>query len=131
MAAALALVAGSFTAANLAHSTSPAPVAQHASSASTVRSAALLTADGRPVGRTYAYDGNPSWVFMDVNASGLRGTYTCELHLADGATVSAGVVVVYHGTGDWAHTVKVQASGIRQATLQTSTGVAVASATFS
>ena len=87
-------------------------------------------ADGRPLGRTYAYGGNPSWVFMDVNASGLSGTYTCELHLADGATVPAGVVVVYHGTGDWAHTVEVQASQIRRATLVTSTGVTVASATF-
>ena len=98
---------------------------------STVRSGALLTADGRPLGRTYAYGGSPSWVFMDVTASGLSGIYTCELHLADGATVTAGVVVVYHGTGDWAHTVKVQAGQIRGATLVASTGVTVATATFS
>ena len=91
----------------------------------------MLTADGRPLGRTYAYGGNPSWVFMDVTASGLSGIYTCELHLADGATVPAGVVVVYHGTGDWAHTVKVQASQIRGATLVASTGATVATATFS
>jgi hypothetical protein len=129
-AAALALVAGTFTAANLAGGTSPAPVAQQAPTAGTVRSGALLSADGRPLGRTYAYGGNPSWVFMDVHASGLSGMYTCELHLADGATVPAGVVVVYHGTGDWAHTVKVQASQIRRATLVTSTGVTVANATF-
>jgi hypothetical protein len=129
-AAVLALVAGSFTAANLAGGTSPAPVAQQAPSAGTVRSGALLTADGLPLGRTYAYGGNPSWVFMDVRTSALSGMYTCELHLADGATVPAGVVVVYHGTGDWAHTVKVQASQIRRATLVTSTGVTVASATF-
>ena len=129
-AAAVALVAAMLAAAHLADGTSPAPVAQQAPSATTVRSGALLTADGRPLGRTYVYGGNPSWVFMDVHASGLSGIYTCELHLADGATAPAGVVVVYHGTGDWAHTVKIQASQIRRATLVTSTGVTVASATF-
>jgi hypothetical protein len=129
-AAALALVGGTFTAATLAASTSPAPVAQQGPSATAVRSGALLTADGHPLGRTYAYGGNPSWVFMNVNAGGLSGTYTCELHLADGATIPAGIVVVYHGTGDWAHTVKVRASQIRRATLVTAAGVTVASATF-
>jgi hypothetical protein len=129
-AAVVAVVAGGFAAANLAGSSSPAPVAHQGPGASTIRSGVLLTADGRPLGRAYAYGGNPSWVFMDVHASGLSGVYTCELHLVDGATVPAGVVVVYQGIGDWAHTVKVQASQIRRATLVTSTGVTVASATF-
>ena len=68
---------------------------------------------------------------MDVHGSGLNGMYTCELQLADGTTVPAGVVIVYHGTGDWAHTVTVQASEVHRATLVTSTGVTVATATFS
>jgi hypothetical protein len=130
-AAAVALVAGTFTATNLLSGTSPAPVAQQAPSATTVRSGTLLTADGRPLGHSYAYGGNPAWVFIDVDATGLNGMYTCELHLADGTTVPAGLVAVYQGTGDWAHTVKVQAGQIRQATLVTSTGLTVASATFS
>lgn len=130
-AAAVALVGSAFTAANLVGAHSPAPVAQRAPIAGTVRSGALLTADGRPLGRTYAYSGNPSWVFMDVHDSGLSGTYTCELHLADGTTVPAGLVVVYNGTGDWAHTVKIQASQIQRATLVNSTGATVASASFS
>ena len=129
-AAAAALVAATFTATNLVGGHSPAPVAQK-STASTVRSGVLLTADGRPLGYTYAYSGNPSWIFMDVKGSSLTGTYTCELHLADGATVPAGLVVVYNGTGDWAHTVRVQADQVRQATLVTAAGVTVASATLS
>jgi hypothetical protein len=130
-AAAAALVASTFTATNLIGAHSPAPVAQQAPNASTVRSGDLLTAAGRPLGRAYAYGGNPSWVFMDVHASDLNGMYTCELQLTDGTTVPAGVVMVYHGTGDWAHTVTVQAGQVQRATLVTSTGVTVASATFS
>lgn len=130
-AAAVALVAGTFTATNLIGPHSPAPTAQRPPNAATVRSGALLTAAGRPLGRAYAYNGNPSWMFMDVHTSDLNGTYTCELHLADGTTVPAGVVMVYHGAGDWAHTVTVQASEVQRATLVTSTGVTVATATFS
>ncbi len=130
-AAAVALVAGTFTATNLIGAHSPTPVAQQAPNATTVRSGDLLTIAGRPLGRAYAYSGNPSWVFMDVHASGLNGMYTCELHLADGTTVAAGVVMVYDGTGDWAHTVPVQASQVQRATLVTSTGVTVATAAFS
>jgi hypothetical protein len=130
-AAAVALVAGTFTATSLAGGNSPAPMAQQAPSTNTVRSAALLTTDGRPLGYSYAYGGKPAWVFIDVHAPGLNGEYTCELHLADGTTVPAGLVAVYQGTGDWAHTVTVQASQIRRAALVTSAGLTVASATFS
>jgi hypothetical protein len=130
-AAAAALVAGTFGATNLVGGHSAAPVAQRATSAQTVRSADLVSVDGRSLGRSYAYTGNPSWVFIDVQNPALNGAYACELHLVDGTTVPAGLVVVYDGTGDWAHTVKVQVNQLRQATLVTPTGVTVASATFS
>jgi hypothetical protein len=130
-AAAVALVAGTYTATNLVGAHSPAPVAQPAVTATAVRSGDLLTAAGRRLGQAYAYNANPSWVFMDVHASDLNGTYTCELHLEDGTTVTAGVVMVYHGTGDWAHTVTIPASQVQRATLVASTGVTVATATFS
>jgi hypothetical protein len=129
-AAAVLLVASTFTATSLMGRHSPAPVAQPAPNAATVHSGALLTSDGRPMGRMYAYNGNPSWVFIDVRGNALNGVYTCMLQLVDGATVPAGLVTVYNGTGDWAHTVKVQASQLRRATLVTPTGVTVATATF-
>ncbi|HUE60828.1 MAG TPA: hypothetical protein VMO88_14730 [Acidimicrobiales bacterium] len=128
-AAAVFLVASTFTATNLVGGHSAAPVAQPAGAAA-VHSGALLTSDGRPMGRMYAYSGNPSWVFIDVRGSALTGVYTCMLQLADGTSVPAGLVTVYNGTGDWAHTVKVQASELRQATLVDPAGVTVASATF-
>jgi hypothetical protein len=130
VAAAVALVASTFTATTVIGAHPPAPVAQPAPSATTVRSGDLLSAAGRPLGRAYAYSGSPSWVFMDVHASGLNGMYTCELHLADGTTVPAGVVMVYDGTGDFAHTVSVPARAVQRATLLTPTGVTVATATF-
>ena len=128
-AAAAVMVASSVAAgATLGHG-SPVPVAS-APAAVSVRSAALLANDGRPLGRAYAYSGSPSWVFMDVRDSGLTGGYVCELHLTNGTTTPAGMVTVYNGTGDWAHTVRVEAGQVRQATLVTPSGVAVASATF-
>jgi hypothetical protein len=130
-AAAVALVASTFGVTTLIGAHPPTPVAQQAPNATTVRSGDLLSAAGRPVGRAYAYSGNPSWVFMDVHASGLNGTYTCELHLADGTTVPAGVVMVYDGTGDFAHTVTMPARAVQRATLLNPTGVTVATATFS
>jgi hypothetical protein len=130
-AAAAVVVAASVTAAFTLGQRSPAPVAQPPPNAASVWSAALLASDGRPLGRAYAYNGNPAWVFMDVRDSGLTGSYVCELHLTNGTTAPAGLVTVYNGTGDWAHTVRVEAGQVRQATLVTPSGVAVASATFS
>jgi hypothetical protein len=129
-AAAALLVAGAFGASRLAGGHGPAPVAPPAAGVSTVRSGLLLAADGRPLGRAYAYSGSPSWVFLDLHGSDLTGHYTCLLHLGDGSTIPAGVVPVYHGAGDWARTV-VTVSQLRTATLVTTTGVSVASATFS
>ncbi len=129
-AAAAVIVASSVAAGVTVGHGSPVPVAA-APGAVNLRSAALLASDGRPLGRAYAYSGNPSWVFMDVRDSGLTGGYVCELHLTNGTTAPAGMVTVYNGTGDWAHTVQIEAGQVRQATLVTPTGVAVASATFS
>lgn len=130
-AAAIALIAGTFTASNLVGGRSPAPVAQQAASSATVRSGVLLSVEGRPLGQTYTYRGNPSWIFMDVQGPFPSGVYTCELHLSNGTTVPAGVVAVYNGTGDWAHTVSIEVSQLRDATLVNSSGVTVATAKFS
>lgn len=130
-AAAAAVIAGTVTATHLVDRPFPARVAQGAANAGAVHSGVLLSADGRTLGRAYAYNGNPSWVFMDVQASRLSGLYACHLQLADGTTVTAGAVTVYHGAGDWAHTVKVSANQIREATLVAPDGAIMARATFS
>ncbi|HEX6393817.1 MAG TPA: hypothetical protein VFZ97_10260 [Acidimicrobiales bacterium] len=130
-AAAALLVAGTFTATRLTDSHSPVPVAQSAVNAGGVRSGVLVGADGRTLGRAYAYTGDPSWVFMDVHTSGLSGLYVCRLQLADSSTILAGVLTVHNGTGDWAHTIKVPAAQLREATLVAPNGSIMARATFS
>jgi len=129
-AAVVVLVAGTFSATNFNHR-SVAPVAQRAPGATAVRSGDLLTAAGRSLGYAYAYNGEPSWVFMDVDAGNLAGAYSCELHLADGTIVPMGAVVLHNGKGAWAHIVAAQVSQLRQATLVSPTGSTVATATFS
>ncbi len=97
----------------------------------TERSGPLLTSEGLPVGHAYAYSGDPSWVMMDVVDPGFTGVYHCELQLADGAIVTAGSVAVHNGAGEWARFVRAQGDQLRRAVLVTSTGVPVATATFS
>jgi hypothetical protein len=131
-AAALVLVAVTFGAVNLLRPLSRAPVALEGPTvAATERSGTLLTSEGVPVGHAYAYSGDPSWVMMDVVDPGFTGVYHCELQLADGAIVTAGNVVVRHGTGEWARSVRAQGDQLRRAVLVTSTGVTVATAAFS
>lgn len=130
-AAAVLLVAATFTATNLAGGHRPAPAASHAAVPDAVRTANLLSSDGRRLGRSYAYNSDPSWVFMQVQHSRLGGTYTCILRLANGTLVTAGALAVYDGSGEWAHTVNVDASQLRQAMLETVGGQVVATATFS
>jgi hypothetical protein len=130
-AAVVVLVTGTFSATTAINHQSAAPVARRAPGATTVRSGDLLTAAGRTLGYAYAYNGEPSWVFMDVEAGNLAGAYTCELRLADGSIVPMGAVVLHNGRGNWAHVVTAQVSQLRQATLVSSTGITLATATFS
>jgi hypothetical protein len=97
----------------------------------TLRSGHFRAGDGRPVGQVYAYSGNPSWVFMNVDASGANGTYTCELELANGSTVPVGQFDVHDGIGEWVHTVGVDVNRIKAAKLVTPSGLTLATATIS
>ncbi len=97
----------------------------------TLRSGHFQAGDGRPVGQVYTYSGNPSWVFMNVDASGANGTYTCELQLANGTTVPVGQFEVHDGVGEWAHTVGVDVNQIKTAKLVTPSGLTLATAKVS
>lgn len=96
-----------------------------------LRSGHFQAGDGRPVGQVYTYSGNPSWVFMNVDASGANGTYTCELQLANGTTVPVGQFEVHDGVGEWAHTVGVDVNQIKTAKLVTPSGLTLATAKVS
>jgi hypothetical protein len=130
-AAAAVLIAGTFSAANLLSSHGPAARTTHVASVYAVHSAELISLNGRHLGQTSVYSANPSWVFVDVQHSGLAGIYMCRLHLVDGTDVTAGTLNVDHGSGEWAHTVDVDVSQLRTAALETPAGEVVATATFS
>jgi hypothetical protein len=98
---------------------------------SSLRSGQFMAATGQQVGQVYTYSGNPSWVFMNVDASGANGTYTCELKLANGTTVPLGQFDVHDGIGEWAHTVAVDVRQISTARLVSSSGATLATAKLS
>jgi hypothetical protein len=129
-AAAIALVGGTAAAVTV--------IDHHGSSGTTemadqtsLRSGQFRADDGRPVGQVYAYNGNPSWVFMNVDASGASGTFTCELQLANGSTVPVGQLDVHDGVGEWAHTVGVDVGHVKAAKLVTPSGLTLATARVS
>lgn len=93
--AAVLLVVGTVIATNLVSRNGPASEDERTSSAIVIRSGELLTADGRPLGWAYAYNGNLVWIFMEVHA----GAHTCKLELANGMVLAAGTVVVHNGSG--------------------------------
>jgi anti-sigma-K factor RskA len=128
-AAAAVLVGGTAAAVTVIdhHSSGPAQVADQ----TTLRSGHFRAGDGRPVGQVYAYSSNPSWVFMNVDASGANGTFTCELELANGSTVPVGQFDVHDGIGEWAHTVGVDVNRVKSAKLVTPSGLTLATAAIS
>jgi hypothetical protein len=130
VAAATVLVGGTAAAVTVIDhhgSSGPAQVADQTA----LRSGNFRAGDGRPVGQVYAYSGNPSWVFMNVDASGANGSFTCELELANGSTVPIGQFDVHDGVGEWAHTVGVDVNRIKAAKLVTPSGLTLATATVS
>jgi hypothetical protein len=99
-----------------------------------LHSGQFKAADGRPVGHVVAYtgyNGDPSWVFMNVDASGANGTYTCEVKLSNGISVPVGQFMVQDGVGEWAHTVSVDVKSIKAAELVGPSGATLATATVS
>jgi regulation of enolase protein 1 (concanavalin A-like superfamily) len=77
-----------------------------------------------------AYRGDPSWVFVSIRAQGVRGSIRCQIEMENGQTEAAGALVVQNGVGDWARPTPVDVDRIRGATLVTSQGSALATASF-
>jgi hypothetical protein len=87
--------------------------------------------DGHTIGEIVAYRGNPSWVFMSIRAQGLKGAVRCQIQMDNGHSGPTGTFVLQNGAGEWARPIPVDISQIRGATLVTSTGSALATASFS
>ncbi|HEY1636617.1 MAG TPA: hypothetical protein VGF64_17820 [Acidimicrobiales bacterium] len=129
-AAAAVLVGGTVVATNALEQPSPKTTPQVAIGAS-VRFASLHGAGGRPVGQVYVHRGDPSWIFMTLDAGGTTGTVMCQLQLANGTTVPVGTAQIHDGRAQLAQSVGVDVGQLRGAKLVTPTGSTLASATFS
>ena len=96
-----------------------------------LRMGTFQSKEGKTVGEIVAYRGNPSWVFMSIKDPGLKGTVRCQIEMANGNSGPTGTFVLQNGVGDWARPIPVDINQIRGATLVTSTGSALATASFS
>jgi hypothetical protein len=75
--------------------------------------AADLNADGTTLGNVFAYQGDPSWLFVTVE-SGNSGTYPVRLVTTDGRSLDVGVCTVRNGSGAWGTTVDVPVRSIER-----------------
>jgi hypothetical protein len=103
----------------------------HGMTGQLLRMGTFKSADGRTVGQIVAYRGNPSWVFMSIRDPELNGPIGCQIQMDNGHTAAAGAFVVHNGVGQWARTVPADVGRFREATLVTTTGSPVATASFS
>jgi hypothetical protein len=98
---------------------------------SALRTGTFQTADGQVLGQIVAYRGDPSWVFMNINAPNYNGSITCMLQVQDGSTVAFGTFTVHNGTGQFSKNLgSVDVRDLRGARLVSSAGSPLAAATF-
>jgi hypothetical protein len=61
----------------------------------------LHDAAGAPAGLVFAYEGEPSWVFLVVDAEDGSGTYRVELQTQEGASLALGETTLADGRGSF------------------------------
>jgi anti-sigma factor RsiW len=102
----------------------PAPVA------TPLLKGTLLSADHKSVGHVWAWQGKPSWVYMDVEVEQPTGmSVTCQVQQADGSAVTVGTFTLSNGYGHWGAPAPVGKG--EKARLLDSEGAVIASATLS
>ena len=131
VAAAFAVAGGTVAITDAFNHAPSAPSVAQAPSGDALRTGSFETADGQVLGQIVAYQGHPSWVFMNVDEPNFDGPIECKLQMDDGSVVAVGMFQLHSGLGQFARTVPVDIEGLRGAKLLSSTGATVASATFS
>jgi hypothetical protein len=131
VAACAAVAGGTVVVTDALHHPAAAPSIAQAPHGNALRTGTFETADGQVLGQIIAYQGSPSWVFMNVDEPNYEGSIECKLQMDDGSTVAVGMFQLHSGIGQFSRTVAVNVGGLRGAKLVSSTGAIVASATFS
>ena len=131
VAAGVAVAGGTVVVTDAFNHPAAAPSVAQAPSGGSVRTGSFETADGQVLGQIVAYQGHPSWVFMNVDEPNYDGPIDCKLQMDDGSIVAVGVFQLHAGLGQFSRTIPVAIDGLRGAKLVSSSGATVASATFS
>lgn len=76
--------------------------------------AADVTAATSTAGRVYAYPGDPSWLFLDLESAPVSGQYLVRVVTNDDETVDVGWCRVRAGQGSWGWAVDVPAGELRE-----------------
>jgi hypothetical protein len=130
-AAAVTVIGGTVAATTgLEHAMAAAPV-PNAAYGHLLRMGTFQSKDGQTIGEIVAYRGNPAWVFMSIRATGFEGTVRCQIEMDNGQMGPTGTFMLQNGAGAWGRTIPVDVNRIRGATLVSSTGSTLATATFS
>ena len=79
--------------------------------------AGLAAASGQNAGHVFAYQGSPSWLFVELTAAPASGPYAIHLVTTDNRTVSAGICRVTAGSGSYGRTIDLAVSAIRRVEL--------------
>ncbi len=74
---------------------------------------AALRSHGQELGQVFVYSGQPSWVFMTVDADSPPQQVTCELEVKGGRTVVLGTFALSSVYSSWGSTVAVDPSLIQ------------------
>jgi hypothetical protein len=130
VAASVALVGGTFVATESLNQPPASTSAVGVPHGDALRAGTFETPNGEVLGQIVAYNGHPSWVYMDVGISQSTGSVMCKLQLDNGSIVAAGTMELHHGTGELSKSIPVDIHRLRGAQLFSSTGVVLASATF-
>jgi hypothetical protein len=130
-AAAAVLVAGTAVVTEHLHHPAATSAAAQVPQSSQLRTGTFQTTNGQVLGQIVAYHGHPSWVFMNVNIPRYDGPIQCTLQVNNGRTVAFGTFTVHGGAGQFSKALgEINVSQLRGAKLVSSTGSAVAAATF-
>ena len=130
VAASVALVGGTYVATESFNQSPVTPAAIGVPHRDALRTGTFETPNGEVLGQIVAYNGHPSWVYMNVGVSQSTGTVMCMLQLKDGSIVAAGTIEIHGGTGELSKSIPVDIHRLRGAQLFSSTGAVLASATF-
>ena len=99
-----------------------------------LRSAALLTASHDPAGKIFLYNGNPRWLYMNVDmdtgVSTETGTVVCQLEARDGRIITVGSFHLDGGYGSWGSPDPLDAGSVIGARLTSLNGTVLATASF-